>query len=253
MATPYLLLDVQTEGLISEVRFNDVAIVREGGRELASRALRLNGWALPGANMLEVRLAAAPEAGAPARFILRLRQGEPGAPDATDVALADYQWPAGQPAPPALAPVFNQPVQLEAFGVWDWVRATAIPVAGVGDLADIGALLERLHDALERRDIDEVVALQAAQVGEQAASIGMAPEDALGAYRSFLEERMGSADWRVAPFDRPAIRAEAMAGGRVQHVTDQTGGPPITTLSGEGQFLIDPYVARIRGDWKIVR
>ena len=44
-----------------------------------------------------------------------------------------------------------------------------------------------------------------------------------------------------------------LAGGRVLHVTDNQGLPPVVAEGGGSIFAIDPYLAKIGGRWAIVR
>ena len=257
-ATPLIILDLEITGLAAELLFNGVAVHRSATRETVRSGIRLNGWVQSGANSLQVRLATPPptatagDAPEPA-FELRLRRALPGTPDEADQTLAQYLWTPAQPIGPTLTAVFSTSVELAAVQVWNWLRGYAFTAVVGADRDAVVAHLRRLRDALAERRINDVVALQAVQVGEQAIAVGAPPGDMQGRYAAFLRDRMGLADWRVAPLDAAGLRIELMADGRVLHVTAADGGPPIVTDSAEGRFAIDPYLSKIDGVWTIVR
>jgi hypothetical protein len=256
-ATPLIILDLEITGLAAEVLFNGVAVHRSADRETVSSGSRLNGWVQSGANSLQVRLATPPPAAAgdtpEPTFALRLRRATPGTDDEADQTLAQYRWTPAQPIGPALTAVFATSVELAAVQPWTWLRGYAFTGVGPGDRDAVISHLRRLRDALAERRIDDVVALQRVQVGEQAIAVGSPPGDMLGRYAAFLGDRMGSPDWRVAPLDGAGLRIELMAEGRVLHVTAADGGPPIVTDSADGRFAIDPYLSRIDSVWTVVR
>lgn len=257
---PLVILDLEVTALSAEVLVNGVAISRSEQTETLSRSAKINGWILNGANALSVRLGLPPapdggEDGPEPGFELRLRRALPGGADEADDVLVEFTWQAaGQPlAPGVLRPVLERTLQLTAAQAWSWTRGYAFTSLTAQDREGIAQHLARLRQALADRRIDEVVRLQSVQVGEQAIALGQPADAFLAGYRDFLGERMGSADWRVAPLDAARLRIEGMADGRIQHVTDADGGPPIVSSAGESRFAIDPYLSKIDGAWTIVR
>lgn len=257
---PYLILDLELVGLSAEITFNGAVVAEIDANRRIGRSSKLNGWAVSGPNILKVRLGALPERPSdedrpePA-FELTLRRAMPESPPATHQTLAAYTWQAGvQPLPATgRAQVFETSFAHTPPLVWSWTRGYAFTTLTPADRQGAFDLLQRLVRALTERDIDTVVQLQSVQVGEQAISFGEPPERFLAAYRAFLQERMASPDWRVAPLDPARLRFVGMADGRLQHVTDEAGNPPIVTASGDGRFAIDPYLSKIDGAWTIVR
>ncbi len=264
-AISQLILETEGAGLSAQVLFNGVVLSQEDMSVHHARAARLNAWVVSGQNTLSVRLAPLPPS--PARsgggatppqappspgFSLRLRQVGPGE---VERQLLEYAWDAAsQPLPPTGGvEVLNHSLTLEAVAVWAWTRATPIPQLGQGDTQAIGALLAALHGALASRAISDVVKLQSVQVGEQAVAVGEDPRVFLQRYGEFLQERMASPDWTVLPVAWEGLRAIAMAAGRLYHVTDAQGRPPLVAKSGGSTFAVDPYVARIGGVWTICR
>lgn len=257
---PLVILDLEVTALAAEVLFNGVAISRSQQARTLNRSAKINGWTLNGANTLSVRLGlpTAPrdaEDGPEPAFELRLRRALPGGADEADDVLVDFTWQAAaQPlAPGVLRPVLERTLQLTAAQPWSWTRGYAFTTLTPQDRDGIVQHLMRLQRALADRQIDEVVRLQSVQVGEQATALGQPADAFLASYRDFLGERMGSADWRVAPLDAARLRIEGMADGRIQHVTDADGGPPLVSSAGESRFAIDPYLSKIDGAWTIVR
>ncbi len=254
---PLIILDIEATGLAAEVLFNGVAVHRSASPDTVTSGARLNGWVRSGPNPLSVRLALPPPPGGevPPRpvFHLRLRRAVRGAPDEADQTLAEYRWTPAQPLAPAPLQVYAATPVIEAVQPWSWTRGYAFTSLGGADRAAIAGLLSRLRDALVERRVDAVVDLQRVQIGEQALAVGASAADMLDRYAAFLRERMGPADWRVAPFDAGGFQTELAVDGRVVHVTAADGNPPIATDSAEGRFAIDPYLSKIDGVWTIVR
>jgi hypothetical protein len=258
VASPALIiLDIEATGLAAEVLFNGVAMHRSASPDTVSTGARLNGWVQSGPNALSVRLAQPPpppgqEPPQPA-FELKLRRAVRGTPDEADQILAQYRWTPARPLGPAPVQVFAAAPVIEAVQPWSWTRGYAFTALTPADRDAIAALLRRLRDALADRRVEEVLELQRVQVSEQAVAVGASAPDMLDRYVAFLRDRMGSADWQVAPFDAAGMRTELMADGRVVHVTAADGGPPLVSASSDGRFAIDPYLSRIDGRWTIVR
>lgn len=257
---PLIILEVEVAVLSAEISVNGVPLSDSASVERLSFASRINSWVISGANSVKVRLGSLPpqdgvEEDQQPAFELKVRRAIPGTPDEADQVLASYVWQAAtQPLPgTARIPVFETSIPLNAVQAWSWTRGYAFTALTPADRAGVANLLGQLRQGLADRQIDAVVGLQTTQVGEQAIAVGEAPERLLGRYREFLGERTGSSDWRVAAFDAEGMQIVGMADGRIQHVTDAAGRPPIVATSGDSRFAIDPYLSRIDGVWTIVR
>lgn len=247
---PLLVLDIDAAQVTAHVEFNGVVFEDGPIPERVHRAIRLNGWTTSGPNRLIARVSAPTPGGSP-RFNLKLREIDAGG---QANVLADVAWPtADQPVTVGAVSVIDRAFALPGFGDWSWVRATPIPRLGPAELSDVAGLLLSLRQALADREPGKVIELQAIQIREQSLSVGGDPGAAEGRYRILLEQRMSAAEWRVDPVDRGGLRASTMAGGRLHHITDARGDPPVVA-HGDGSILaIDPYVAKLAGRWSIVR
>lgn len=269
MAVAKWILDVDGARLCFQVMFNGILLAQDVARERLSRAFRLNGWALQGDNQVQVMLAALPpvsasppaagsspsavlRAPAPPLFRLRLRELVAGA---AERVLAQYEWDvATMPLPiSGSSPAFAQTVTLSPLAAWAWTRAEAVPRLSDNDVAEIGQLLTTLRTALLERNATELLRLQGPALAEQAMSVGDDARVIQQGYAQFLSDRMGAADWSVRRLNLDGLSMQPMAGGRLVHVTDSAGLPPVAADCGESTFAIDPWLAKLAGRWVIVR
>ncbi len=276
MPLPYIILDTDGSGLAAKVAFNGIVLTDASLVPPVRHSNRLNGWVVQGRNLLRVTLRAIPqpeEQPKPAQtrsdgpappersangphFSLRLRSVMPGEDTGSDSVLAEYRWDSA-----ALPLVLGQPdvialergLTLDAPGPWLWTQAAAMPRLQAADLNAVADLLAELRDALANKSIADVLRLQSVQLREQAIAIGDDPVALNQRYREFLTGRMALPDWNVAPFERRALTATAMADGRVQRIADAAGQPLIVATCEAGVFAILPFVAKNSGEWRIVR
>ena len=248
---PQLILDVEVTGLFATIRFNDIAVSRQGGHARVSYAAILGGWAMRGANMLSVSWEPLrgslrpPDPPPPPRLTVRLRRtvGE------TETELAHFERPAG----PAAPGTFQHTISFEPPMVWSWTGADQLASLSPPDRDGIVAFLRQIHAALLAGDHARLRQAQTVAIGEQAIAAGVAAQTALDSYETFLTERMRGGGWRVAPFDPARLTFELMGQGRVVHVTGPGGEPFLVTHSHEGFFALDPYLSTFGGQWRLVR
>jgi hypothetical protein len=250
MTPVQIVLDTDITALDARIEWNGIAFVN-GEVASSRRAVRLNGWTVRGENRLIVQLALLPSPARPPRCELRLRAISGG----EEQELTRYTWNAANAplAPRARQTVLQRSFPLEPVAEWSWTHAAQVRQPTPLDANAIADVLERQRNALAAGDIDAVVAAQDIQLSEQATAGGLDPGAARQSYREFLAERMAQPDWSVLPFDRIGLRVDPMADGRIQHVTDRAGGPPVRALGGGGTFALDPYLAKLAGQWTIVR
>ena len=253
MATPYLILDLESAGLDADVTLNGVPIVEERSAQPVRRALKINGWIIDGDNLLEVRLKRQAQ-GTP-RFGLTLRRANPGPSTSGDETLLEYTWSvATQPLSTGeFETVLTRHLSLTAPKSWSWVRAPALPQLGEEDRRSIISVLRDVERALAARNPEAVVTLQTLSLTEQAEAVGEDPAMILARYSEFLQQRMSQPTWSVVPFATDALVFVPLAGGRLFHIRTTDGRPPVSTTTADSRFQIDPYVAKLDGRWTIVR
>ena len=269
MGTEHVFLDIQVRSLAVLVTFNGVPIMREQVIGGVSRANRLNGWVVSGANGLQAHLAAlspppAPVPGRPAPadsppprrepyFRLSLRAG-PAGPPAALRTLFDYEWdPELQPLTPgATTAAISTSIVLAPVAAWTWAAANPVPQLAPADAREIRAVLSQLHQALLTGAINETIRLQRVQIQELSVAVGEDPVVQVTEYQSFLAGRL-AASWSVDPLRPELLQYIPVAGARLHHVQGPQAQPAILARSALGPFAIDPYFAKLGGRWMIVR
>ena len=253
-----LILDIESSGFDSDVILNGIPVAEERALTTNRRAIKINGWAINGDNLLEVRLKEqhpgsddAPEP----RFGLLLRRASPGASTDKDETLLEYSWSSNdQPLTAGqTTTVLKRKIALQAPKTWSWVRAPALQPLGEQDRSAIVSLLRSVERSLADKKPAEVVAFQTLSLTEQAQATGSDPAQVLEHYSSFLSGRMLDSGWQVESFAEDALEFIPLAAGRLYHIRTTSGQPPLVARTTDSQFMIDPYVAKVDGSWAIVR
>lgn len=112
------------------------------------------------------------------------------------------------------------------------------------------AVVTALHAALTGRDFERMIELQQVQMEEKSAAVGLSLSRSLEGYREYVHALWNEGRFNIAPLN--AIVRETAFPGLVQ-VVDRGGGPAITASNGEARLSINPYLAKISGQWQIVR
>lgn len=247
---PLLLLDVDIEGLAARIELNGVSVFRSDGGRAIRENRRLNGWALPAGNVVEIRLGRPNRDTASFRFDLRIV--EPGqAPDGP-APIVFWRWSEEEdPLTPDMRAVFEAPVAFSAPRPWTWSTAVTGALTP-DDRQRITRLLLTLRQSLAIRQSAALLDLQSVQLEELAIAVGDDPGRYREQYSAFLADFFGDPAFQVDPFDAAELRLEVMAGGRIVHAT-QGDRPAIRAGTGERTMGIDPYLSRIAGRWTVVR
>jgi len=170
--------------------------------------------------------------------------------------LYTYEWDPNAPHHPPL------PVQAQAHftahlphGPWAWQTAPKITLDAPTKAA-ISASIKRLHDALDRKNVEESVALFAPRNRAYGASQGKSAAEADKDSRDGWGEEFAKPGWHLIPIDYPHLRYELIAGGRVVHVTRSDSGRPLMGAVPEagGSYTgYDLFLCLVHGQWTLIR
>jgi hypothetical protein len=229
------LLEVACEGVLAEVRLNDVQVFRAKRAEPKTAEARLNPWVLEGANLLVARIE--PE-GTLNSFSLSLtRDGS---------ALSRYRWDG------EVEGWRHRFTVRKAFGRWAWQDAPAA-APSAADRRAILALVKEAHRALAGRDAKALTRLTALSREELGRALGFDPDETAQGQEAFLESLFASRDWSPEAIDFAKLVLTPQAGGRIVTITDAAGKPPLRGAAEGGRVALPMSVARVKGKWTIVR
>lgn len=126
---------------------------------------------------------------------------------------------------------------------------------GEDGTAELRAVVERLHQAAERRNVDEWVRLLAFRVDELGRAYpGWEGQDQKQAYAEMAA--FFSQNVAVRPLEWDKVRFLSCQGGRVACAIHKEGGQLIEVVSRDDptQYVrVDPVMTRHQGEWKIFR
>lgn len=252
------VLEVICENVDAEVRLNDwIAYHATDARRRVAQQ-KLNPWLLEGDNRLTVTLAPLDRA---LMFRMSLYKTEHGTRCTDDKALVVYHWtpeeaPLERADPEAVERprtfVFEHAFRMsQAFGLWSWEQGQAYMPS---DRPHVVGLVERLHRALEARQVDEVMAMLSTKLEEMARAVGLPIDDYLRAQRELMEQQLHASDLLVGPLDTDALVLRSSAGGRLVDIFDENGRPaPLKMWVGEMPAHLSLAASHVSGAWRIVR
>jgi hypothetical protein len=245
-------IEFRSEKLMVEVLLNGGVVHRDTTGADAVTQTKLNQWAIPDKNRLEVSLAPVrgevvdPEAS----FYLQIVEGEHGAEPATTY---EYRWDPIQS--PVVGAGFTRVLEVDrpllaSDGPWAWERAR--PYAP-GDRPAIEALVARVHAAFVARDAPGLVALTSLRNEEIARAFGVDPAEAGDFFLALYQGQFSPPDWRVDPLDTDALLLHPRSDGRLVEVTDAAMGPPVRGRGAGEESPFPMTVSHLEPGWTIVR
>lgn len=250
----YQLL-VNYEELDLDVRVNDMPVPLSGDAHGFSTSF-INDL-LTGAHNT-VTVAARPPRGAAhtpagASLHVNVTAFPAGAAGGAGRVLYDYEWKFKDPHAPL--PRVSAPFQSEAPSEpLSWQNADEVQLTEA-DKRAINAQIKRLYDAMEARNVEETSALLASEVHDQAVGFGMPLADLEAQQRRGYQEDFSPPSWHLSPISEGALEYEKCGGGRVVLVHTRDGRKVFTsTPDRDGSSVaFDPYLARIKGQWVIIK
>ncbi|MFN0206935.1 MAG: hypothetical protein ACKVS6_11585 [Planctomycetota bacterium] len=247
-------IELESSGLLLEVRLNDVRVYRDFSGTPRIREDRVNHWIVPGENILEVWLGRVADCNDPESFELEwLYWGEGKTRKSAD-RISGYRYnrelilPIGE-----TRRVWDSILKPEDdFGSWAWQDADEQPVSDA-DRAEIISVVESLYQGIAKKDILGVRKKLSIQNAEMARAYGVSPEDRDHKQKSFLEQCVAADRWRLEPLKPELFHYNSQAGGRLVFVTDPNGFPPVRGVSQSTTFDLPCGFSRVNGVWTVVR
>lgn len=251
---PTFAIELESAGLLCELRLNDVRIDRDLTAVPRMREVRVNHWIVPGENVLELWLGTPRGPADETAVEVEWFRWEDGESRTAARREAGYRWarelrlPEGElrRAWDAALPLGN------AFGRWAWQDAEPADLDEADRAAIVGAL-EGLRAALEAGDVPAVRSRLALQNEEMARAHGLDPAARDASQRQYLAACLGAPRRRIEPLDAGSLVFTPHAHGRLVSVTDRFGLPPVRGSAGSATFDLPSTFSKIGGAWTVVR
>lgn len=251
-------IELDSAGLLLEVRLNDVRIYRDSSAVPRIREDRVNHWIVPGENTLELWLGLPAESasgdGDPSSFELEWLTWDSADSRQKADRIAGYRWRGELKLERGVMRRAWDAVVTPGvdFGRWAWQDSIA-ELPEERDRAEILQILMELHLGIERREIGAVRDKLILQNAEMARAFGHDPDDRERRQRAFLESCVAASRWRVEPLRPAELLFHPQAGGKLVFVTDAGGLPPIRGVSQSTTFDLPCGFSRVGGKWTVVR
>lgn len=211
-------------------------------------------WVMPGTNRLDVALAVAPNNErtntSVSIEVLRVPDGV-GQKEAPRVL--EFAWPPHDVR--ELVPFYHifefdgpqqSPCRL-------WTEAPPV-VLDAASTSEVTAIAQQLHRTFAGRDHQRLADAMAYRGRDIALCLGMTEADGERSQKSFFKTIMSHADFKAVPWDRDAFEATPIAANRVVWLHRKSAKLNETLLleNNHGQGM-DAFVAKIAGNWQVVR
>lgn len=263
MATPPVyFLNVSIRGYQAEVLVNGAPILRTPLDTPYTAIPSVSEWMIEGSNEISVEISArapaatVPDPDSPQRLIVQLCQGELGelvAPGQEQVLCEIRHSPAldAVPRPPAR---LTQRYTLARWPRWAWQDAPVFATDEAAD-AELWTFLESVHDELEARRIDALLARERVKFAELGPLYGSTPAEAAALTRDQFAELAGMAPWSVAPLEREEVELRRCCGGRVVELRGPEGRAALRSGPSmqDAAWSLYAFVARVNGLLEIIR
>lgn len=255
-------LEVTTYGLHAEIGVNGVPLVTDEIGEGLQTMMPVNEFLRRGPNVLTARIDLPPgaaEAGVPdAEIVAKLCLADPtavGRPKAATV-LAEFRWPSsGLPEQSVLPRTFSEPFDLpNAPDLRLWSESEALQELTSSDKDDIVSVVECFREAIVAGKHEDAYALTEIKFEDEIRANGGDPEQ----LRSTVMEQFGWLSTQASgDSDRvtSANREFHVCGdNRMVHVAQPDSPNAFDIIGAAGmKASVRVYVARVSGEWAIVR
>lgn len=256
-----IYLEIRTFGVMAEVGVNGVAIVGDTTGEGLHTIRPVDDWLRSGTNTLTARigwpegpeLERATNAEVSARVCLA-DPSSPARPRAASV-LAEFKWPVpDMPELEYLPLLVSEPFEVQdAPELRLWSESQSLRGLSSLDKSDIVALVERLRLAIVEGRHDEAYALSTIKFEDDIRANGGDPDE----LRETVIEQFG---WMTSPAtveSSPVTVGDAefilCGDDRVVHVARPQSPDAFDVIGDAMKASVRVYVARINGEWTIVR
>lgn len=259
---PVYFLHVSVRGYQAEVLVNGAPIVRTPLDTPYNVIPSVSEWMVEGSNEISIEISArapvmtTPDPDSPQRLIVQLCQGELGemVPPGQEQVLCEIRHSPALDTGPRPPTRLSQKYLLSRWPRWTWQDAPVFANDEAAD-AELWTFLESVHDELEDRRIDAVLAREQVKFAELAPLYGSSPAEAAALTRSQFAELASMAPWSVAPLDRDEIQLRRCCDGRVVELRGPDGRAALRSGPSmqEAAWSLYAFVARINGLLEIIR
>jgi hypothetical protein len=249
------VLHVNTRAVALRVEVNDVPRWDRPGNDSDAISAVLNPWVAAGRNTLRLTIdwpeGISYEPGrADVDLTLERRPHQPGAGEPR--VLARFRWPGkAEEAYPAAQALDFDVEPAPPSRLWPRVAPEALSPDAQ---SEIRALAARLHGALAARNTDLACDLLDFRTVDVAQSLYRPAAESRNGQRAALEELLTAEnDLRLQPLRRDELELHPVAGSRLIWVTRPDRAPALMIHSRSGVSRMPLYVAKLNGNWTIVR
>lgn len=251
----YYQLLANYEELRLDVRVNDMPVLLSAGKQ-GGGVYAINSYLTGAGNTITVAAkppqgAAHAPAGASIHVNVTAFSGQGGG--GTGKILYNYEWkPKAPQAPlPTVRGEFEAEPPSEPLS---WQNAEKLHLTDA-DKAAINAQIQRLHQAMDTKNLSETTALLTSEIHDQAVGFGLPLADLEATQHQYYQEKFSRPNWRLSPINSGNLEYDLYGDGRVVLVHDRDGRKVFTsTPDKDGSSVIfDPYLSKINGQWVIVK
>jgi hypothetical protein len=266
MSAPYYGITIISHDVASEIRVNDVPVLRLPGSHVET-SFDVNPFMQAGHNTLSVHVrpsAGAASFGAQASCSAELvvkpdRKSEDATPLAKlafEVGAAPSQF-TGSGAPVQQAGPASASVAFEhaaPFGPWSWMQATEL--SGTEALrAEVLATYRHIHQLLVARDSTTLLRACDGQARDFQAAYGL-PDLASAQRMLGISETLSDPNISIEDFPPEILSLELLGGRRLVQLVDARGKSPLRLRMGEDSAMVGRFnvvLCRTGSTWMIAR
>jgi len=249
MAEPMYRAEATTDKCVASLRINDVRLFSAGGRARTQSVLMLNPWLIKGRNDVSAELSPRTDQEnlSAAAFVCTVTVQDMAVPKAsrTIIPLAEIKFDPKQDKkqyPQALPGSFDV---LTPFPAWSWTTAAPLR-ADAATQKEALALMQGVWDALNKKNMDSFLQLQATRVRELSTSLFTKPDEVASDIRGDIESLLASGAFQLKPLPAEGLTFSLMADSRIVQPMRAEGVHPICMTEPGGMVSEVPlFLARI--------
>jgi hypothetical protein len=271
MSVPYYGITILSHDVASEIRVNDVPVLRLPGSHVET-SFDVNPFMQAGHNTLSVHVrpsAGAASFGAQASCSAELvvkpdRKSEDATPLAKlafEVGAAPSQFtgsgePIVQAGPASASVAFEHDAP---FGPWSWAQATELGTTGLGATealrAEVLATYRHIHQLLVARDSTTLLRACDGQARDFQAAYGL-PDLASAQRMLGISETLSDPNISIEDFPPEILSLELLGGRRLVQLVDAQGKSPLRLRMGNDSAMVGRFnvvLCRTGSTWMIAR
>lgn len=251
----YYFLTVASKGLAGIIGINQAPLVMNQDGEHIITTESVNSWLMPGENTITLQLKPLPTSEDKPQLEIKLYLHDDNEETPTPkTILANYSYPATsqeqtqhpQPLIQSIPFRFDQPVAARL-----WTDAEQLQTLTEKDKEQIANLAKKMAVSITHNTVEESLRLQDYKIKDEALSEGKTEDRLRAVARSNYEWVGQQTALSAAPTDEAAL--SFCANNKIVYVSRKTGGEILQFSTDEMDFEIPLFVAKIKGEWTIVR